>query len=341
VLVEDCGIPNLDAKAMQGLCGAMRRFRDTVLEIPAAPADWLSHTLTGIAAENRFDLALIEIGGTKVASDLGLASFNSSSTELQKIVCVIDALDFLRTFCHPSSPTGSSESSTLPRAQIEAADLLVLNKCDLVNQPERDACIKMLASLNPHAQIIETAYGEIAPELWTQVLAAHPPRHNPSQSEITAPPAHRSPLDPQSASYHVHRPFHPRRFWDWFNAEHPGLLRVKGIVWLATRNLLVGGISRTRWQNGCGGAGIWWAALPREEWPSDPDALMRMQDTWREPFGDRRQELILVGDPVSLAQITPQLSACLLTDEEYARAPNDWLAFPDPFPAWDIGEDSV
>ncbi len=70
-----------------------------------------------------------------------------------------------------------------------------------------------------------------------------------------------------SLLYRAYRPFHPARFWDWFNANPlPGLLRVKGIVWLATRNLLVGGVSRTRWQNACGAAGIWWAALPREEW---------------------------------------------------------------------------
>ena len=114
---------------------------------------------------------------------------------------------------------------------------------------------------------------------------------------------------------------------------------MKGLGWLATRNLLVGGVSRTRWQNGCGAAGIWWAALPREEWPEEPEALMRMQETWREPYGDRRQELVMIGDPMLLSTaMRRQLDACLLTDEEYARPVNEWATFPDPFPAWDVEE---
>jgi G3E family GTPase len=139
-----------------------------------------------------------------------------------------------------------------------------------------------------------------------------------------------------SALYRAYRPFHPGRFWDWYEAEHSGLLRVKGLIWLATRNLLVGGVSRTRWQNSCGAAGIWWAALPREDWPEEPEALMRMQETWREPYGDRRQELVLLGDAALLSGLSRSLDACLLTAEEYARPVAEWGTFPDPFPIWDV-----
>jgi hypothetical protein len=96
-------------------------------------------------------------------------------------------------------------------------------------------------------------------------------------------------------------------------------------------------VSRTRWQNSCGAAGIWWAALPREEWPEDEASLKRMQETWHEPYGDRRQELVLIGDPTWLAKSArAQLDACLLTDEEYAKPVQEWGKFPDPFPEWDV-----
>ena len=66
---------------------------------------------------------------------------------------------------------------------------------------------------------------------------------------------------------------------------------------------------------------------------------MKMQETWREPYGDRRQELVLIGSEAQLAEATRrQLDACLLTDEEYAQPFKDWSAFSDPFPAWDVEE---
>ena len=77
--------------------------------------------------------------------------------------------------------------------------------------------------------------------------------------------------------------------------------------------------------------------MPREEWPTNPEVLARMQETWREPYGDRRQEIVLVGDAAALPAIVRALESCLLTDEEYAQPPREWLNWPDPFPAWDVG----
>jgi len=66
---------------------------------------------------------------------------------------------------------------------------------------------------------------------------------------------------------------------------------------------------------------------------------MRMQENWREPYGDRRQELVLIGDASQLSGLMPQLDACLLTAEEYARPVAEWAALPDSFPAWDLEEE--
>lgn len=350
VLVENPGALNLDAKALRGLCGAMRRQNDTVLEIPAGDEatqiEWISSRLREFSIAGRYERVLIEVGGTSNPAWLGRhfgllpgqPETFSPWAELHQIVCVVDALDFHRAIVMDSRSGSPSTPLDFQHAQIEEASLLVLNKCDLIHDKEREACGKKLESLNFNARIIETAYGEVPSEILSnratpQELGLEV-KHRP-QRKATGMPG----PDLASALYRVHRPFHPERFWDWFNADHPGLLRIKGLVWLATRNLLVGGVSRTRWQNACGTAGIWWAALPREEWPQEPEALMRMQETWREPYGDRRQELILIGEAEPLSTtMRRELDACLLTDEEYARPLEEWAALPDPFPAWDVSE---
>jgi G3E family GTPase len=340
VLVENPGALNLDARALRGLCGAMRRLNDTVLEIPGggdvALIEWIAARLRDFSLAGRYERVLVEVGGATNAARLaqhfgllpGQPETFSPWAELHQIVCVVDALDFHRASVMPSrsgSPDGLPDfQHDFQHAQMEGASLFVLNKCDLVEDSQREACAELLRLINPDAQIVETAYGEVPPEIWSRRAT---PRELGLAVERRPQRKVAGAAGPELASalYRVHRPFHPGRFWDWFNADHPGLLRVKGLIWLATRNLLVGGVSRTRWQNSCGTAGIWWAALPREEWPEEPEALLRMQETWREPYGDRRQELILIGDAEQLS-----------TEEEYALPLQAWAALPDPFPAWDL-----
>jgi len=347
VLVENPGALNLDAKALRGLCGAMRRSNDTVLEIPggdeAAQVEWIAARLRELSLSGRYERVLVEVGGTTNPATLarhfgllpGQPETFSPWAELHQLVCVVDALDFFRA---AKGPVAEATFWDFQNEQIAGASLIVLNKCDLVEEKERRTCTELLQSKNPDAQVIETAYGEVPPEILsgraTPQELGLAVELRPQRKAVGTPEP-----DLASALYRVHRPFHPERFWDWFNADHPGLLRVKGLIWLATRNLLVGGVSRTRWQNSCGTAGIWWAALPREEWPEEPEALMRMQETWREPYGDRRQELILIGAAGQLStKMRRELDACLLTEEEFARPLQEWAALPDPFPAWDVEE---
>lgn len=347
VLVENPGPLNLDAKAIRGLCGAMQRTHDTVLEIPNAGDDadqlaWIAAQLKEFSIAGSHERVLIEIAGTTNPARLAehfLARRDglfAEFAELEQIICVVDALDYFRGI---TGPAAAQAWLPFQNEQITSASLVVLNKCDLLDEKSRDLCLDALQKVWPGLRVIETAYGEVPPEIWSAPatnieLGAAVERSLQSQADDAVAP------DLSSALYRVHRPFHPQRFWDWFNADHAGLLRVKGLVWLASRNLLVGGVSRTRWQNACGTAGIWWAALPREEWPEDPGALQRMQDYWREPYGDRRQELVLIGEagPLSNA-MRSELDACLLTDEEYNRPVKEWSTFPDPFPEWDVAGD--
>jgi G3E family GTPase len=339
VLVENLGTPNLDAKAMRGLCGAMRRLQDTVLEIPDVEDEeqlaWIAARLRDFSAAGRFERVLVEVAGTtnpaRLAEHFLPGGAFAAWAELEQIVCVVDALDYFQTG-RATDPVTSWWG--FMREQISGATLIVLNKCDLLEERERQLCSSALRRLHPHARLAETEFGEVPAEIWARP-AGELDLAGAIQRRLEVEPAEFPALS--VALYRTHRPFHPARFWDWFNANHAGLLRVKGLVWLASRNLFVGGISRTRWQNACGAAGIWWAALPREEWPEDEASLRRMQETWQEPYGDRRQELVLIGDPALLAKTArAQLNACLLTDEEFAQPVAEWGKLPDPFPEWDV-----
>jgi G3E family GTPase len=326
VLVESTGELNLDARALRGLCGAMRRSFDIVEEF-GGTGDLLE-ALAEITQGARHERMLVEVSGlTQAAYWVRKVRESSAAAQVENVVVVIDLLDFHAGFVAAAAlAEDGAPVREFQREQIEGATILVLNKCDLVGDAERQNATRQLRAMNAKARIIETAYGEVPPAEIFRANTDLVPKGD--LRDDGAEPGF------ESVVYRAHRPFHPQRFWYWFNSPHSGLFRAKGLIWLATRNLLVGGISRAGLQNSCGAAGIWWAALPREEWPSDTTLLQEMHETWREPHGDRRQELLLIGEQGRAADAARMLNLCLLTDEEMVLP--DCRELPDPFPAWDL-----
>ena len=85
--------------------------------------------------------------------------------------------------------------------------------------------------------------------------------------------------------------------------EHaPSILRSKGYFWLATRNAMSGFWSHVGQVLAAEPGGAWWAETPRAEWPTDdPELLAELNSVWDEVWGDRRQELMLIGQDLDTA----------------------------------------
>jgi G3E family GTPase len=114
---------------------------------------------------------------------------------------------------------------------------------------------------------------------------------------------------------------------DW-----PGVFRAKGFFWIASRPTvmgtwsLAGGVGSVRFDH------WWWAALPALQWPQDPATTAVIRGHWQEPWGDRRQEIVIIGIGMDQAALTSQLDSCLLTEAEMALGVEAWQAFADPLP---------
>lgn len=110
-------------------------------------------------------------------------------------------------------------------------------------------------------------------------------------------------------------------------------MRSKGFFWIASRpdeSLLwsqAGGDFRLE------PAGFWSAAAPREAWEEEAREIIEAQ--WQEPYGDRQQELVLIGQNMDEAGLCARLDACLLTGEEMLLYPGRAGEFEDPFPSWE------
>ncbi len=83
-----------------------------------------------------------------------------------------------------------------------------------------------------------------------------------------------------------------------------------------------------------GFAGMFWKAVPKENWPTDKEYLASIEAQWTEPFGDMRQELVFIGQGLDRNAVTRALDDCLLSEAQVKKGKKYWKTLNDPFPAW-------
>lgn len=136
--------------------------------------------------------------------------------------------------------------------------------------------------------------------------------------------------------YRARRPFHPEKFAAFMGRTWPGLVRAKGLFWLATRPAWVADFSLAGASTRIGAMGFWWAAVPQERWPEHPGWRAMLKRNWAPGWGDRRQELVFIGTAMGEHGIRAALDDCLvgMPDGE-TFDPAAYRHLPDPFPTWD------
>ena len=311
-----------------------------------------------LAKEGRFDYLVIESTGISeplpVAETFTFADEDGVSlsdvSRLDTMVTVVDAVNFLKDYEEAKYLKDAGESleslgeedersvADLLVDQIEFADVLLISKTDLVTKKDIDKLIAIIKTLNTHAKIIPISKGEVNIEkildtgLFDFEKAEQAPgwlkemrgEHIPETEEYGI----------SSFSYRARKPFYPQKFFDFLhNKNHAGkLIRSKGYFWLATRPQFAGHWSQAGGIARYGFAGMFWKAVPKENWPEDQDSLDSIKESWEEPFGDMRQELVFIGQGLDKKQVTEALDACLLSDEDLLQGKNHWATFQDPFP---------
>jgi len=308
-----------------------------------------------LARENRFDYLLIESTGISepmpVAETFTFADEKGQSlsriARLDTMVTVVDAFNFLRDYQSGDSLSERGRTAgegddrnvvDLLIEQIEFADVIIVNKADLVQAVELERLKAILRTLNSRAEISVSEFGKVSLDrvLDTRLFDFDKAAQAPGWMK-TLRGEERSEATEYGISSFVYRgfvPFHPQRFWDLIHSEWQGVIRSKGFFWLASRMDIVGSWSQAGGACRYGAAGFWWAAVKESQWPRDPQARREIRARWRGRFGDRCQELVFIGMNMNEAAIRDSLSACMLTEAELAMGIKAWRNLPDPFPSW-------
>ena len=362
VIVNDMSEVNIDAALVEKGNTDLSKTEEKLVEmsngcICCTLREDLLEQVRELAKEEKFDYLLIESTGISeplpVATTFDFRDEDGNSlsdvSQLDTMVTVVDAANLIKNFSstdflkdHGES-LGEEDERTLVDLlvdQIEFANVIILNKIDLVAKEELDIVRTIILGLNNKAKIIETSQAQVEMDevmntgmfdlaeaqnhpLWAQELYNFN-EHVPETEEYGI----------TSFVYRAREPFDPAKIHAFFNSEWPGVIRAKGFFWLSTRPDFVGEVSQAGAFVRHQGLGRWWAAVPKAQWPLNEGFENMLRQYWSNDYGDRRQEIVFIGlkDHLDEAAIRQQLDACLI--KNYHTSPEVSQHLTDPFPLW-------
>jgi len=360
-IVNDLAALNIDGRLIEQ-AGASRVVELANGCVCCTVRDALAETVAELAASGRYAHLFVETSGVaEPRAIVGLFTrpnaFGrtlSDFAQLHALVTVVDAAQWRDAWRRiAKSPTigaavelTDSRRSGAPKApselmleQIECADLLLLNKSDLVSAAELGELEAALRGLNTRAEIFTTCEARVAPGLlpgatrfdlqatlgaarWLKVLGASgggsassvfkPDEPTKNGSATPARQIKEPRLPWQTFVFRERVPFAEERLRAFFAEKRPrGLIRAKGFFWVNERAADMGYLSLAGEVLRSDFVGNWAAALleggliNREEIPEHARAF------WAEPYGDRRQELVFIGQGLDTTALERELRACL------------------------------
>ncbi|OHR73371.1 cobalamin biosynthesis protein CobW [Bacillus sp. HMSC76G11] len=263
---------------------------------------------------------------------------------LDTMVTVVDGNRFWEDFSsgenlldrkHGTDENDTREVIDLLIDQIEFANVLILNKTDLLNEEDMNELYGVLRKLNPDAKILKTTYSRAPVSEILNTKSFDFEKASQSAGWIKELNEEHTPETEEygisSFVYRRRRPFHPKRFMNWLENWPADVVRAKGFFWLATRNDTSGLLSQAGTSIMIQGAGEWVAAYPENELIETLKEEPELLERWDKTFGDRMTELVFIGIDLSRDDIETSLDGCLLSDEEMS---SDWSALTDPLPSF-------
>ena len=362
VIVNDMSEVNIDANLVKAE-NTLSRTEEKLVEmsngcICCTLREDLMIEVEKLAKAQKFDYLIIE--STGISEPIPVAqtfSFESEdgTIDLSKfsyvdtMVTVVDAYNFMNDFSSPEylidrnlSDIDGDERTivNLLTDQVEFANVILLNKVDLVNDQELRNLYDILHKLNPEAKIIQTNHSKVN---FKDVINTGMFDFDKAESSAGWIKELENEHIPETEEYGIgsfvyrrKEPFHPERFLNFVKNEFPSnIIRSKGLFWLSSRS-----DQALIWSTAGGSiksdpAGVWWASMNFSERINNPvfvENQEQIESNWSQSFGDRKIELVFIGQQLNVSKVTKQLDKCLLSKDEIIDWKEDKLPKNDNWP---------
>jgi len=362
VIVNDMSEVNVDANLVKSE-NTLSRTEEKLVEmsngcICCTLREDLMVEVERLAKEKRFDYLLIESTGISepipVAQTFSFVDENneidlSKFSFIDTMVTVVDAFNFFKDFGSPERLMDRALTDidgddrtivNLLTDQIEFANVIILNKTDLIEEQHLGILKSMITKLNPTAKIITSSFGKISPKeiLNTKLFDFNEAELSAGWAEELENSHHTPETEEYGISSFVYRstkPFDPDKFWHYIQQQFPqNIIRSKGLFWIVSRpdQALIWGQAGGSLK--ADNAGVWWSSIPFEERIRNISFIENQEHIeaeWHPEYGDRKNEIVFIGQEMNQEQIIADLNACLVADTDLEN--NKWqFGYEDGWP---------
>lgn len=229
--------------------------------------------------------------------------------------------------------------------QIEFCNIILLNKVDDVSKEELGLVKSIIRSLQPKAEIIECNYGDVdldqiintkafnfdkvaTSASWIAEIEGHEEdehehHHEHGEDEHHQGHHHHHGLENEESGealeynietfvYYARKPFDINFFDDFVARMWPKqIIRCKGLCYFANEKEVCYVFEQAGKQVSLRNAGQWYATMPQFQLRDFLEKNPKVKKDWEEPYGDRMQKLVFIGQNLDKKEITETLDKCL------------------------------
>lgn len=339
VVVNDMGAVNIDAKLIgQSNCLQM----DSMVQLQngcicCTLRDEFMDEINRIAEMENIDYILVEASGISSPSSIADAFENyqdnyqeqgiEAPAYLDAIVSVVDANRIFSEFKEKLEAYDGEEDEqdiiNLIVDQIEFCNIILLNKCDLLDETQIQEVIKSIRMIQPEAEMIRTKQSVVKPDCILGKKIYDYGKLNDSSYVAKALAQAMQDNYSETDEYGIHsfvfesrKPFVRERFLEWVEHFPENVIRAKGYLWFADD------VNRMELFEQAGNSctltpvSQWVAAFSEEE---KQDVFAEYPDTledWDSLYGDRMNQLVLIGTDYAETAIKEELDRALASGHE-------------------------
>ncbi len=334
LIVNDMGSVNIDASLVKKNKGLSADTTMVELQngcICCTLQDAFMDQIDKLSKDKKITKIMVEASGISNPAAIaeGFLAYEErkrkSYVYLSSIVTVVDADRIYTEFLEGMEQNITSESVEGPDIinlvmdQIEFCNVVILNKCDLLEQEKKDKVKEMIHQLQTEADIIESIHGKVDPDVifngrkfdYEEVLQSSLlQKALDREHEMEAEGLHNYGIT--SFVFEEKKPFDRKRFMAFVEEDYPGeLIRTKGYIWFADDDSYVQLFEQAGRNASVSKVSNWVASFTEKEQKEVFDQYPEVREEWDAVYGDRLNQIVFIGRGYNEETIRNKVRTCL------------------------------